>query len=240
MRKPLVGDQKEPQKLIKPNDLFSCALLEWHMWSGDFERKKSRGFKGGGRPPSPEKKKKTISKFINYYAQKLTCKHKVALTVAVERYLPTTALFNFLTMEVCLECWGEGGPRAGCALEDRDTKRSNQYLAFFPLDTRDFTTHYERHYICPQIPKRATTECKHSNLLSKAAMARKISCFDFIKNSLPLKGNHKLTNFTLREIIFKGRWRQLKIDCNKSCGVDPADIPDSQKHLIFHKKMCLQ
>ena len=72
------------------------------------EEKKAGGVWGVAAPPSPGKREKTISKFINYYAQKLTCKHKVALTVAVERYLPTTALFNFLTMGVCLECWGGG------------------------------------------------------------------------------------------------------------------------------------
>ena len=133
------------------------------IW-GFRKKKKSRGVLGGSSPPSPGQKEKTISKCINYYAQKLTCKHKVALTVAVERYLPTTALFNLLTMGVCLECLG-GGPRAGCALEDRYTKRSNQHLAFFPLDTRDFqNTIDKRHHICPRIPPRAIAECEHSNL----------------------------------------------------------------------------
>ena len=140
-----------------------------------FRKKKKQGFKGGGSPPFISKQKKTISKFINYYAQKLTCKHKVALTVAVERYLPTTALFNLLTMGVCLECLG-GGAHAGCALEDRYTKRSNQHLAFFPLDTGNFqNTIAKRHHICPRIPPRATAECEHSNLVNEAAKSHKIS-----------------------------------------------------------------
>ena len=73
---------------------------------GISKEKKAGGLRGVAAPLHQKKKEKTISKFINYYGQKLTCKHKVALTVAVERYLPTTALFNLLTMGVCLECWG--------------------------------------------------------------------------------------------------------------------------------------
>ena len=138
--------------------------MTYVIW-GFRKKNQAGGFKGGQQLPFIWGKKTTTSKFINYYAQKLTCKHKVALTVAVERYLPTTALFNLLTMR----------PRAGCALEDRYTKRSNQHLAFFSLDTKEFqNTIVKRHHICPQIPSRATAECEHSNLLSKAAMAREL------------------------------------------------------------------